>query len=137
MICTKKTKENIKILLFGSSSCTDNAFLSSFCEISISFVDVNNFNINDLYCINFNNFDSIINIDVKSLNIELKPTAKNIIKQYDVIYQFGFQSILNDKNERIIIIIGGLGGASIYTKSLMLYNCVTKRLDIKQNVCII
>ena len=46
---------------------------------------------------------------------------------------FGFEYILNGRNESIIVMIGG--NNEILTQDIHLFNCVTHEFTTKKNVC--
>ena len=109
---------DLKILLFGGS---DNGFKikPSSIELSINY-KYNNITDN-------NNFDSI-NIKDKSITLNSKT-----IKSRNW-YQFGYVSFLNTKEERIILIVGGLRSS----KSVFLYNTTTNEINTAKDVrCIL
>ena len=70
------------------------------------------------------------------LGIKLNEKVGDIIKYDDKISLFGFESILNINNEKIIIIIGGFNHAqNDGSFSLILYNFDKNELYVKLNVC--
>ena len=129
MVCKSKSGTNLKLLLFGGQS---HSFIESFFEISINFnknvqlSDINekNFNQNIFFKENFIQVEcdkSIIDMDINS-----QPKS-NLLKD---VYSFGYNTTLNSKKERIIILFGGLG----ISKSILLFNCSTNKLYVKPRV---
>ena len=76
--------------------------------------------------INEKNF--VENIIIDEENINIKPSnleTKELIKQEKLSFcEFGYVSVTNAKNERIIIIIGG--SERKWRKSITLFNCNTQ-----------
>ena len=100
---------SFKVLLFGGT----NTYQNTFTEVS--------FIIKDMIVINHKNI--IIN----------NYTSDSARDMYIHCSSFGFNTIINSKNERIIITFGGYN--SHHTKSVTIYNCNTKKLIVKTNVC--
>ena len=143
MICTKCKDLNIEILLFGGGRY-EVKFPKSFTKLSIILnSDINLININDIdYSgMNENIIKSINHEKIENINIRLSKNSKKSIKEtvaHTSHYsQIGFNSIINSKNERIIIVIGG----SNYNNQIVLYNVNTNTMMIrttetKDHVCI-
>ena len=115
----KSEKYKFKLILFAGMKNYD--ILSSFLilDIVLSYIS-NKFKFKLIkVCIDENLVDKKC-IKLKNIK-ELKTTH---------ILRFGYQKILNDKNETVLIMIGGDGtGTSIH-----LFNCNTKEFTCKDNV---
>lgn len=122
MICLTKQEKKIELLLFGGL----NSFVDSFIKVSIVLQD------------------NIVNINYYNSGDKLKLTHEKIILKKGIqldhqlnrfkhisMKSFGYVSILNMRNERVIIIIGGENNS----KSILLYNVEKKQLSSKMNVC--
>ena len=116
----------IQLILFGG---WNNCILSSFLHLDI------------LLSYTWNLIEK--SIQHKNISIDEKLINRNLIKlnnidpkQMEYTWcRFGFECIMNDKNEAIIIMVGGnayipnANGTNIH-----LYNCATHELECKQNV---
>ena len=112
-----KLRKNITILLFGNMYNINQPSNKSFTKLSI------NYNCN----LSNKNNKWIDNCNIIENKIQIK-CDQNIFSCNN--YWFGYNSVINEKNERIIIIIGGRN----YSKDISLFNCVTNELIIKKNV---
>lgn len=112
---------NVKIMLFGGDE--NRGFLSSLLELDI------------LISYMYESKDNSCNIGRVTIDEKLMNKNKIELENMDKIsceywYRFGFECILNWKQEPIIIIVGGYQ----MEKSIHLYNCVTKQLICKDQV---
>ena len=109
---------DIELLLFGG-------YRKEFIELLIHFnfdSKLNsNYELSDINELNFNN-----KIKIKQNKIEINP-------KYYISTMIGYNTIINSKNERILLIIGG---QSYNGKSILLYNCHTNQLFEKYGVCL-
>lgn len=139
-----------KMVIFGSHELAEeNQFLDSFLELDIKITfdksfDVEQVSIDD-------NFD-MLKIDIQESMIErnMFKYAKSDERCLDLMdmYCFGYQCVYNDKNEAIIIIVGGCcfrwkkskdvndnkKREKELSKSIVFYNTVTHEFKVKPNV---
>ena len=127
MICLLKNKNNIKILLFGRGYTYSTNFTKNIGDTFKEIEIIYNENINNINHINK------FNIKIKSVENILIPNS-NYKSNW---FRFGYNTIVNSKNERIIIMVGGEGNSPNNGKAIGLYNCVTNEMFIKENVCIL
>ena len=112
----------LKIVLFGGT--WNKNILSSFLYLDILLS----------YVSNDKSKNKIINLSIdEKLIDENKIRLRNInheeIKNAPKWYDFGFECILNVKNEPIIVIIGGCDGlVKLLSRNIHLFNCVTYEL---------
>ena len=133
MICQSKTKKQINILLIGGMSHCP--FYKSFFDVTITFekkqIGCNDNAMDmDIGGINKNNFNKYISIDWK--NIKIKCDNDRLLGMKHGFSNFGYQTIVNAKNERIAVFIGA--DVENVSKSILLYNCMTNELFFMENV---
>ena len=116
----------LKIILFGGS--WNDPILSSFLILDI-LIDCD-------YSKNWQSFPDVdISIDETLIDwnkIKLTNMGFSYTLRKSIIWKnFGYECIFNDKNEAIIIVIGGFGK---WRQDIHLFNCVTYELASKQKV---
>lgn len=122
--------DSLKFVLFGG---LDLRFRDSIVEVTVTF-DTNKFQ--HLSDVNYDNFESIITVTTESINKQKLRMNKQCVNQAKrLFHQFGFECILNCKNEPVIAIIGSWEGRDQPRRDIYLFNCITYELTAKKNVC--
>ena len=116
----------LKVLLFGGHS--NRYSLSSFLYLNISLSYVSNERMFRFVSLSIDE-NLIDDNNIKLINTIKKPY---LAREYQ---GFGFQSIVNSKNEKIIIMIGGNGPTML--KNSHSFNCSTNELIRHENVNLI
>ena len=148
-----------KVYLFGSDETSRQyEFLDSFLQLNIILSFDKSFDTLMMHDINITNnnykgkINNMLKIDIKENMIErdMLKYSQNDEKYLDLtdMYCFGYQCLYNDKNEAIIIIIGGCcfhwknsndidenkKRQKQLSKSVIFYNTATNELTVKPNV---
>ena len=155
MVCIEKKENSLKFILFGGSNIR---LIDSFFEIFISWndklklSDINEINWNENINIKYEWISNLIKKNKKKKKyFEKQLENYGVVKEFTTMdtindreygknengfYEhFNYHTILNYKNERIIVIIGGLI-TSESTRSIILYNCNTYQLTMIEDVCL-
>ena len=140
-----KSDKQIHILLFGGKNAAP--FTKTFVELIIMFQS------NSLSSIQQSNFNKYVQIGenkrsmpkisyIADKNISHQKNNPDIDENYhktiadhlnkESISHFGFDTLINNKNETIVVIIGGYPEKR-YGKSIMLYNCDKNELFVMEN----
>ena len=133
IICCEKRNDFIQLLLFGgdseSAACP---FKESFSDIRIKTVGNNIKNIDN---INKDNFSEKILIEEKKIVLNIKDEQYSNSLLRSPIGAFGYNCFLNEKNELIVIMIGGGWRGKHKNETIMLFNCQSHNLWVLPNVC--
>ena len=120
MICVSKTFDTIELLLFGTCNSGPIPFYDTFIKIKININIVRNeMNINEA------DINEYFNITQEKIEVKCK-NANRFNKENG---WFAYNTIVNHKKERVIIVFGA--DLNEYSKSIILFNCNTNELLIK------
>ena len=128
-VCIEKQDRFLRLLLFGGIG--NVAFAQTFTQILVNFKDV-------IGSINMKQFKNFNKIDISERGLSSnKFNLTNINNENELnilkhnISNCGYTTVLNDNNERLLIVIGGQGPN---IRSIVVYNCQTKELFVKDNI---
>lgn len=132
VLIDKKNNGYFEIMLFGTET-RNYPFHKTFTKVGIKF---NHFILSKISPKTFK-YNVACQRETVNAVIDHKLQTKEEITSITEkeICDFGYHSIKNEKNETIIVMIGGRDSYYRSSSSVILFNCATRKLFVKANVC--